>query len=74
MEESVRFIQNFSWTTVRKYSVNIAVEQLVPGLRGGRIRYRDWDEEVELYDIRGKRDLDYDQKVAFINASQISSV
>lgn len=68
MEESVRFIQNFAWTTVRKYSVNIAVEQLVPGLRGGRMRDRDWDEEVELYDIRGKRLLGYKRNVLFIDA------
>ena len=68
MEDSVRFIRNFAWTTVRKYSVNIAVEQLVPGLRGGRMRDRDWDEEVELYDIRGTQKLGYNQKVLFINA------
>lgn len=49
-----RFIQNFAWSSVRNYDVSIAVERQMDS-RGRRIS--DWDEEVELYDIRGKQTL-----------------
>ena len=47
-----RFIQNFAWSSVRNYNVNIAIERgyVAPG----GYRMSGWDEEVELYDIRGK--------------------
>ena len=44
-----RFIQNFAWTEVRNYSIRIESWMSL------RMQSRDWDDEVEIYDLRGKR-------------------
>jgi hypothetical protein len=41
-----RFIRNFQWSAVKNYTITVTVEQEI------RSDYA-WDEEVELYDIRG---------------------
>jgi hypothetical protein len=51
-----RFIKNFDFRSVKNYNVNITVENWHMG--GQRIRNPNfdngWDEEVEIYDIRGE--------------------
>lgn len=61
-EARKRFIQNFDFTAVKNYNVNIVVENcrsLNPFTRALPISMQNddagWDEEVEMYDIRGKR-------------------
>jgi hypothetical protein len=50
-----RFIKNFDFKSVKNYNVNIVVENWdsASTLNGASQHYLDWDEEVEIYDIRG---------------------
>ncbi|UPX14035.1 uncharacterized protein EKO05_0004528 [Ascochyta rabiei] len=49
-----RFIRNFAWAAARNYTVIITVELKLNGRWAHRRRgvVDDWDEEVEIYDIR----------------------
>lgn len=47
-ESKQRFIRYFDWSAVKHYAVDILVENWA-----GAHTHTNWDEEVELYDIRG---------------------
>jgi hypothetical protein len=52
-EAKQRFLKFFEWSAVKHYIVNILVENWMSGpLHAGSNHM--WDEEVELYDIRGE--------------------
>jgi hypothetical protein len=50
-ESRKKFIKNFDFPAVKNYSIHILVNIQNSDITG------DWDEEVELYDIRGKSRL-----------------
>jgi hypothetical protein len=50
-----RFIQTFDWAAVKNYNIDIVVENQPRQVPVGHTTFG-WDEEVEIYDIRGELD------------------
>ena len=48
-----RFLQTFDWAAAKNYNVDILVENRPRLLPTGQASHG-WDEEVEIYDIRGE--------------------
>ncbi|KAF2203136.1 hypothetical protein GQ43DRAFT_430140 [Delitschia confertaspora ATCC 74209] len=51
-EFAKRFISTFDFTSVKNYNVHIMVENCYNHPSGSLRHWGDWDEEVEIYDIR----------------------
>jgi hypothetical protein len=58
-----RFIQTFDWAAVKNYNIDIVVENQPRQVPVGHTTFG-WDEEVEIYDIRGE--LGDVSRVAFL--------
>jgi len=52
-EAKQRFLRYFDWAAVKHYVVDILVENWASGTVNSYHNNSSWDEEVELYDIRG---------------------
>lgn len=52
-ETKQRFLKYFDWSSVKHYAVNILVENWADQMQTLYPNNSTWDEEVEIYDIRG---------------------